>query len=238
VLYRSLAEIQGAQCEEIPFGTDWQLPGDFATRDARLFFLPNPNSPSGTRLEADRVRELARSLEGKSPLVIDEAYADFADANCLELVREFDNVIITRSLSKSYSLAGIRYGFAVARPELIDGMIKVKDSYNCDAIATAAAIAALDDQDHFAENMARVKSTRRRLTDACRELGFLVPESQANFVWCTAGPAPALRLFQELKARRILVRYMNYSGYGDGLRVSIGTEQEIDRFLSELRKLV
>ena len=238
VLYRSLAEIQGASCDEIPFDESWDLPAAFGERAGRLFFLPNPNSPSGTQLTRSRVHALAGQLQGKAPLVVDEAYVDFADSDCLGLVSAFDNVIVTRSLSKSYSLAGLRFGYAVARPEVVAGMIKVKDSYNCDTISITAAVAALEDQPYFRQNIARVRATRRRMIDALREFGFRVPDSQANFVWCTGGPAPAQQLFQELKNRRLLVRYMTYAGCGDGLRVSVGTDPEIDQFLDALRQLV
>jgi histidinol-phosphate aminotransferase len=238
VLYRSLSEIQGARYEEVHFSDSWDVPDQIASLHARLAFLPNPNSPSGTIVSPSRVRELAMRLSGDTPLVVDEAYVDFADSNCIELVRECDNVIVTRTLSKSYSLAGIRVGFAVARPQVIAGLIKVKDSYNCDALSIAAATAALADQQHLSRNVARIRATRHRMTEALRRCGFHVPDSQANFVWCTAGPAPARRLYEELKARRILVRYMDYAGSGDGLRISVGSDAEIDRLLHELRSLV
>lgn len=238
ILYRNLAEIQGAAYVETPFTSDWGLLNEFVRPDARLHFLPNPNSPSGTTLPVGRVRELAARLAGKSPLVVDEAYVDFANEHCVSLVREFDNVIVTRSLSKSYSLAGIRFGYAVAQPQIIAGLVKVKDSYNCDALSIAAATAALEDQPYFRANLARVRATRERLTVATRRLGFHVPDSQANFVWCTGGPAPARRLYEELKSRRILVRYMNYPGHGDGLRISVGSDGEMDRLLEELSRLL
>lgn len=238
ILYRSLAEIQGAAYEEVPFDSDWNLPDQFARPGVRLAFLPNPNSPSGTMMAPPRIRELATRLRVAAPLVVDEAYVDFAEASCLELVRDLDNVIVTRTLSKSYSLAGIRFGFAVARPELISGMIKVKDSYNCDTISIAAATAALADQPHLHRNVDRIRATRRRLIDELRKLGFMVPESHANFVWCTRGPVPSRQLYERLKTERILVRYMSYTGSGDGLRISVGTDAEMDRFLSAFGRLV
>ncbi len=238
ILYRSLAEIQSAGYDEVTFDTSWGLPDEFAHRSAKLAFLPNPNSPSGTFLPVERVRAIAQLMQGRLPLVVDEAYVDFADAHCVGLVRELDNVIVTRTLSKSYSLAGMRFGFAVAQPALIAGMIKVKDSYNCDTIGIAAATAALEDQDYFRQSLDRIRATRGRLADAIRGLGFHVPNSQANFVWCTGGPRPALRLYEELKDRRILVRYMNYAGSGDGLRVSVGTDDEIDRLIDELKRMI
>ncbi len=128
-----------------------------ATR-LKLAYLPNPNSPSGTMIAPQRVREIADALP--CPLVVDEAYVDFADTNCLALVKENDKIMVTRSLSKSYALAGLRFGYIVAQPQIIEQLVKVKDSYNCDALSIAGATAAIDDQAWLAENRAKVLATR------------------------------------------------------------------------------
>jgi histidinol-phosphate aminotransferase len=237
ILYRTLAGLQGAQCEEVPYERDWSLSDAFARphEKLRLAFLANPNSPSGTVVAPVRVRELADRLP--CPLVVDEAYGDFADTNCLDLVKRCERVIVTRSFSKSYALAGLRFGFAVARPEIIAELQKVKDSYNCDALAIAAATAAIDDQSWLAGNRARIIATRRRLTDAMRALGYHAVESQSNFVWCTHPDRPHKPVYEALKARQILVRYMPYAGWGDGLRISVGTDDEIDAFLAVMKTL-
>jgi histidinol-phosphate aminotransferase len=238
ILYHTLAEIQGAAAEEVWFAADWSLPPAFAAAAERLklVFLPNPNSPSGTVLPPESVLELARALP--CPLVVDEAYVDFASTNCLELVRECDNVIVTRSLSKSYALAGLRFGYLIARPELVRELIKVKDSYNCDALSIAAATAALDDQAWLAQTRAAIIATRQRMTVELRRLGFDVVESQANFVWATHGTRLVQPLYEGLKAQGVLVRYMNYPGWGDGLRISVGTDSQVDTCLELLRDLL
>jgi histidinol-phosphate aminotransferase len=200
-----------------------------------LTFVANPNSPSGTLVPPAELEPLAAELDGV--LVIDEAYVDFADVHALHLAR-LPNVIVTRTLSKSYSLAGVRFGYAVAGAELIRELVKVKDSYNCDTLSLAAAVSALEDQEHLRATRARVVATRGRLTEALRGLGFDVCPSQANFVWARRADRPVKPLYEELKRRRILVRYMNYEGYGDGLRVSVGTDEEIDRLLGELRDIL
>jgi histidinol-phosphate aminotransferase len=200
-----------------------------------LTLVPNPNSPTGTFVDVAELERLAAEIRG--PLVVDEAYVDFADAHALRLARQ-PNVIVTRTLSKSYSLAGLRFGFAVADPDLIHELVKVKDSYNCDALSLAGAAAALEDQEYFQSPRARILQTRSRLDKALRELGLDVCPSQANFVWCRAPGRPIKPIFEELKKRKILVRYMVYEGYGDGLRITVGTEAEIDRLLEELRRLV
>jgi histidinol-phosphate aminotransferase len=146
-------------------------------------------------------------------------------------------VIVTRSLSKSYALAGLRFGFAVAQPAMIEQMLKVKDSYNCDTLSIAAATAAIDDQAWLAENRARIIATRRRLTDALRGLGYDAIDSQANFVWCTHPTRPHRPIYEALKAQGILIRFMSYAGWGDGLRVTVGTDEEIDAFLACLKTI-
>jgi histidinol-phosphate aminotransferase len=233
LLYHTLASLQGARFMTVPFTADWQLPPQWPIRYADVTFLANPNSPSGTTIAREEINQFLRYMDG--PLVIDEAYADFAEGNALELVKRGANkVVVTRSFSKTYSLAGIRFGFAVGDPALIQQLYKVKDSYNCDALSLIAATAAIEDQEYFHTIRARILATRSRMEKALTELGFTVCPSQANFVWCQRTDRPVKPIYEELKKRNILVRYMNYEGYGDGLRISVGTDEEIDRLLSEL----
>ena len=238
VLYQTLLEIQNARSAVVSFGDDWTLDPDAfaaAARSARLAFLANPNSPSGTALSPAHVAEIAARLA--CPLVVDEAYADFAETNCVALVREYPHVIITRSFSKGYGLAGLRLGYLIAQPDVVEGLVKVKDSYNCDAPALAAGAAALDDQDYLATTRARILATRERLIAALRDLGCKVPDSRANFVWCTGGLAPE-PTYRALKERGILVRLMRYPGRADGLRITVGTDDEVDRLLAELSAIL
>ena len=238
VLYSTLAQIQGARSEEIRFRADWSLPAEFAAAsdDLRLVFLPSPNSPSGTVVPPEQVLELAERLP--CPLLVDEAYVDFAETNCLELVARCEKILVSRSLSKSYALAGLRFGFVVAQPRIIEGLVKVKDSYNCDALSIAAATAAVGDQAWLAENRTKILATRRRLVAGMRELGFTTVDSQANFTWNTHPRRPVKPLYEELKRNRILVRYMDYPGWGDGLRISVGTDQQIETCLERMRALL
>jgi histidinol-phosphate aminotransferase len=237
ILYRTLAGIQGASCDEVHYRRDWSLGDDFAApRDGlRLAIVANPNSPSGTLLPPQRLAELAERMP--CAFVVDEAYGDFADTNCLGLVRKNERVIVTRSFSKSYALAGLRFGFAVAQPQVVEQLQKVKDSYNCDTLSIVAATAAIDDQAWLADNRAKIIATRRRLTDALRALGYEAIESQANFVWCTHPERPHKPVYEALKASGILIRYMHYAGWGDGLRITVGTDAEIDAFLARMRTL-
>lgn len=234
ILYKTLAELQGANAEEIAFRPDWTLGSDFAApRDRlRLAFLPNPNSPTGTVLTPEQVWEIADRLP--CPLLVDEAYVDFAETNCLELVRHSEKVLVSRTLSKSYALAGLRFGFVVAQPSVIEQLTKVKDSYNCDALSIAGATAAIDDQQWLADNRQRILGTRARLAAGLGSLGFQVIPSQANFVWCRHPERPSKNLYEYLKQRQVLVRYMHYAGWQDGLRISVGTDDQIAACLALL----
>ncbi|HTU20300.1 MAG TPA: histidinol-phosphate transaminase [Gemmataceae bacterium] len=237
LLYHTLASLQGARFMTVPFTADWKLPYPWPVRFADLNFLANPNSPSGTTLSLPEIDLVRANVEGL--LVVDEAYADFAEGNALELLkRGAKDVVITRSFSKSYSLAGIRFGFAVGDPALIQQLYKVKDSYNCDVLSLVAATAAIEDQDNFRTIRGRILATRDRLEKALTDLGFIICPSQANFVWCQRTDRPIKPIYEELKKRYILVRYMNYEGYGDGLRITVGTDEEIDRLLNELAAIL
>jgi histidinol-phosphate aminotransferase len=238
LLYSTLIALQDGRAAVVPYTRDWTLEKNaLAVPGLKLFFLANPDSPSGTALEREQIAELAGALE--CPLVVDEAYADFADPryHAMPLLEDHPNLIVTRSFSKGYSLAGIRLGYLVARAEIVAHLIKVKDSYNCDMLSQVAGIAGLRDQGYLAETRAKILATRSRLTGALRTMGYTVPDSQANFVWATEG-RPARDTFQRLKDHKILVRLMSYPGYPEGLRISVGTDTEIDRLLEMLREIV
>lgn len=236
ILYKSLAEIQGARFAAVPF-ENWQPNVDAWPRDANLSFVPNPNSPSGTEVDPVAILRLRNAVH-PHPLVIDEAYVDFATSpGYVGFVNNWDNLIVTRTLSKSYSLAGIRFGFAVAQPAVVRELVKVKDSYNCDVLSLAAATAAIEDQGYFREVRDKIIATRERMRPALGALGFQVTPSHANFLWCRRTDRPLKPIYEALKQRKILVRYMNYDGY-DGLRISVGTDAEIDTLLSALKALL
>ena len=251
ILYETLAGIQGCQAVRLPLRRDWSFDAAAAreqVQHAKLVFLPCPNSPSGTVWDAETIRSL---IPPHGVLVLDEAYADFADEPLgPKLLAEFAGtpearrLVVTRTLSKSYSLAGLRLGYAVAHPDLIGQMRKVKDSYNCDAIALAGGAAALADQDYVQDAIARIRHTRTRLATALPELGFTVTPSQANFLWTERDDGDHDRIFAGLKDRRVLVRRMHYpDAFADGddlsgLRMSIGSDAETDTLLAALRELV
>ncbi len=236
-LYPVLADIQGAVSVAVPLADEFDLPHDVQDRidGADLLFVTRPNAPSGNAFAIDRLAEIVTGFAGV--VLIDEAYTDFAADNCLDLVKRLPGLIILRTLSKGYSLAGIRLGYAVADPQLVEGMMKVKDSYNVNGITQRLAAAALQDQTHMAANVDRICVTRQRTTDALAAMGFQVLPSQANFIF-TRPPLPAARFAQDLRDNGILVRHFSDGRVKDYVRVSIGTDEEMDAFLNVTEKIV
>jgi histidinol-phosphate aminotransferase len=233
----SLYPVLAATCENrvvtVPWEPGWELPvAALLATGARAIFFANPNAPTGTLVRPSRVRELALAFDGL--LLVDEAYVDFADESCLDLVRELPNVMLCRTFSKGYSLAGLRFGYAVAAADLVVEMTKVKDSYNCDAIAILAATAALADQDYARGTWQAVRKERARLTAALGQRGWDVIPSQTNFLFATCPGGKAGEIYRDLKAKRILVRYFDKPGLADKLRITIGTAEQNDALLAAL----
>ena len=235
-LYPVLANLQNCKAIEVPFDSEFNLPAKLAAAGASLTIVCNPNAPTGSFVSVDEMKSLAGKLSGI--LLIDEAYVDFAEDNCAALVKDFDNVIILRSMSKGYCLAGIRFGYAIAQPGLIDGLMKVKDSYNVDAVAIAAATAAIRDQACFQQNVKKVKAERARLTQQLRDLGLDVPDSSANFVLARCKNPKAVEIYEKLAERKIYVRYFAYPNLNDKLRITVGTSEQNDKLLSVLKEIL
>lgn len=238
-LYPVLAGIQNCpETIEIPYPEDLSIPDELADTGAGLTIICNPNAPTGSFVQPKDLKTFAKKLEGKSVLLIDEAYADFAETDCTKLIGSCPNVIILRSMSKGYSLAGVRFGFAIAPPELIEGLRKVKDSYNVDSIAITAATAAITDQVYFVKTIEKVKSQRARLSGALRELGLAVPDSQANFVLAECKDCNAADIYDKLAEQDIYVRYFDIPTLNDKLRITVGTARQNDKLLDALKGIL
>ena len=237
VLYRTLAAIQDAPVLEVPFDDDYTLPvQELLAAQGMLTIVANPNSPSGTAASVDELAELATTLEGL--LVVDEAYVAFADGDALELTKNHDNVVVLRTLSKSHGLAGLRLGFAIAQPPIIDTLVKVKDSYNVDTIAMHVGAAALIDIEYTQRVVERIKTSRHQLTETLQRLGCRVWPSQANFVLVRPPGNNANEIYQQLEALGILVRYFAEPALSDTLRISIGTEAELEALVEALQLIL
>jgi histidinol-phosphate aminotransferase len=232
-LYPVLADIGEVKVAEVPWAPDWRLPVDalLALRPRAIFFA-NPNAPSGTLVSPEEVRALAARFDGV--VLVDEAYVDFARAHCLSLLSACPNVIISRTFSKGYALAGLRFGYAVAAPEVITALNKVKDSYNCDALSVTAATAALEDQDYARGRWAQVRDERDRLTAELARRGWTVIPSEANFLLATDPRADGEAVYRALKSKGILVRHFAKPGLSDKVRITVGTREENDALLAAL----
>lgn len=233
--YATLAEIQGALVRTFGLSDDGRV-ADFPERyQGKIFFLTSPNAPLGLSFAIEYIRELAGRCAGV--LVVDEAYVDFAPKNALALVRECDNVIVTRTLSKSYALAGMRLGLAVARPEVIAALDKIRDHYHLDRLALVAGSAALRDQAYLRQTVAKICATRQRFVAGLRQLGYQVLESCANYVFAAPADRNGQRVYQALFERQILVRHFTDPLLKHGLRISIGTDAEMDALLAALQEI-
>jgi histidinol-phosphate aminotransferase len=235
-LYPVLARLQNCSAVEVAFDEEFNLPAKLAKTEAALTIVCNPNAPTATFIGVGELASVADELAGV--LLIDEAYVDFAGDNCLRLVKDFDNVVILRSMSKGYSLAGLRFGYGIAQPPLIAGLMKVKDSYNVDAVAIAAATAAVKDQKYFRENVEKVKKDRDILIGQLRALKLKVPESSANFVLAECGNYKASRIYDKLIQRNIYVRYFQQPTLTNKLRITVGTGEQNAKLIAALKEIL
>ncbi len=235
-LYNALSALQDAPCQEIPMGPDYTLPADLDAHGAKVVFIVNPNAPTGVLHAREAIRAFLERTQ--SIVVLDEAYADFAGESAIDMLHDFPHLIVVRTFSKSYALAGMRLGLGFARREVIAEMMKVKDSYNLDRLAIVAGCAALHDQEWLRETRDTIIRTRTWLQQALTEMGLHVPPSRSNFVFPTIPDGRAAAVFEGLEQRRILVRYFRGSRVADSLRVTVGTDAEVEAFVQALHDLL
>ncbi len=237
-LYDTLVEIQDGISVRLDYPADFSLPEALAGQNAALTFLCNPNAPSGTLVSLAEIAKLAGAAAGI--LVVDEAYVDFAEsegASSIPLIRQFPNLVVMRTFSKSFSLAGMRVGLAFGSEEIIAGMMKVKDSYNLNRLSLIAATAALSDMAWMRRNAERIQRSRKKLSAALKRMGYQVYPSHANFVLARKQGQNLQPIYEELKRRKILVRYFDTPGLQDCLRITVGTPKEVKALLNELASI-
>jgi histidinol-phosphate aminotransferase len=234
-LYETLARVHGAAIVQIPTDENFALTVPIDCPAAKLIFLASPNPPVGQHLNRDCLEKTCAMATGV--VLIDEAYVDFSDSHHLDFVEKYDNVIVSRTMSKSYSLAGMRVGFGIASTALIEQMNKVRDSYNLDRLAQTTATAAFYSHADFQQIWQKVRRTRERLIHSLRELDFFVFDSDANFILASPHWIAAIDLYNKLKERRILVRYFQHHRITNYVRISVGTDEEIDRLLAAITEM-
>jgi histidinol-phosphate aminotransferase len=230
-LVPKLLAIYEAEGEEHSFDEGYRLPASFFDSDAALKVVVNPNSPTGTLLTLDDIAELCRRSSGV--VLLDEAYVDFSPRSGLAILDQHPNLLLVRSMSKSYGLAGLRVGFAIGSADLVADLWAVKDICNLGRLPLAAATAALKDREAWRRTVEQVVENRERLGDELRGRGWEVLPSGANFVFAVP-PRPAAEVFEDLTARRVLVRYFPRPAVAHGLRISIGTWEQCQALLDAL----
>ncbi len=237
-LYITLAALQGAESIRIPLNTaDFSLPDDLLAQveRANLLILTRPNAPTGNNFPRLVMEKICSGFNGV--VLIDEAYADFASDNCADFVKRHSNVIVARTFSKSRCLAGLRFGYAIACRELIDGMMKMKDSYNISMLSQRLALASLWDKSYFSECIAKIKLAREMLFLGLMDLGFHVVESETNFLFASPPDGDALTYFRKLRENNVIVRYFPGPVTGKYVRISIGTEEQVSRLFKLTKSL-
>ena len=232
-LYPVLTDIRGVEHRPVPLTPDfgWRMPEDYT---ASLFFLTNPNAPTSMMHDKATVAAFSRAFDGV--VLIDEAYADFAESNCMDLATAPDNrqTLVMRTFSKSFSLAALRFGYVIGPETLITAFYKIKDSYNMDMVAQALALAALDDLDYMRGNVLKIRNTRERLATILTQRGWHVCPSQTNFLFARPPDGNARQVFERLKAARIYVRYFPGETTGEYLRITIGTDKQTDKLIANV----
>jgi histidinol-phosphate aminotransferase len=245
-LYPVLAGIQESELVEIPLEDDWSMPKTFAAKlnqlNAKLAIIVNPHAPTGSLLDSSYLAEIAHEFNGV--LLIDEAYVDFIDPeldyDSIPLINQFPNILFLRTMSKGYSLAGLRFGYGVGPSRLINPMMyKTRDSYNTDFIAQKLATAAILDTTYAQDTWQKVRASRQLLAKDLAHLGISSLPSQANFLLCEIPKIPgAHALYQSLKMQNILVRYFDQDRLKNKLRISIGNGPENQRLISAISQLL
>jgi histidinol-phosphate aminotransferase len=224
----------------VPLTADFRLNAeDYLQANGGIIF-PNPNAPTGCLLGLEKI-EFLLERNRNSVVVVDEAYVDFGGETAITLINRYPNLLVIHTLSKSRSLAGLRVGFAAGHPDLIAGLNRVKNSFNCyplDKLAVAGAIASFGDEAFFQTSCNAVIASRERLSTDMRELGFEVLPSAANFIFARHPQYDAQQLAQDLRAAGIIVRHFKQERISEFLRISIGTDVECEALLSALKILL
>lgn len=238
-LYPVLAAMQEAPVIKIKLdeNNNFAMPENILQQaaNANILIITRPNAPTGNTFPKDDIRFIAENFDGI--LFIDEAYADFADDNCMDLVNEFSNVIVSRTSSKSLALAGLRFGYAVAHPMIIDGLNKLKDSYNMDMLTQKLAEAAIRDQEYLQTTIAKVKKLRSELAEELLKLNFKLIPTQANFIFAAPPDNDGAKAFKFLRDHAVIVRYFPGEVTGKYLRITVGTAAQNKRLIEVLAEL-
>jgi histidinol-phosphate aminotransferase len=238
--YPVYAKLFHIPVEEIPLNRNFTLPVEAFFQSEGGVIFPNPNAPTSIYLKLDFIREIAEN-NPDNVVIVDEAYVDFAEKSAVELTDQFENILVIQTLSKSRSLAGLRVGFAIGHPDLIEGLNRAKDSFNSytiDRLAMAGARAAILDQEYFKETTAKIIATRRWVIKEMKKRGFHVLPSQTNFIFACHYHKKAKQIYEDLIENGILIRYFNKPMIDNYIRITIGTDEQMETFLEKLDQIM
>ncbi len=238
--YPVLAALHGVRLRQVPLRAGFTVDHrDYLCQNCTVM-IANPNAPTGLALTLPQIEEIVRS-NGKNVVVIDEAYVDFGAESAVALTKKYDNLLVTRTFSKSHSLAGARLGFGIADPGLIADLAAIKDStnpYNVNAMTQAAGIAALEDNGYYMENCRKVAATRAWASEELRALGFELTDSSSNFLFARHPAIPGEELYEKLRERGILVRHFSTPSIGDYDRITVGAPEEMRALIGAVREIL
>lgn len=238
--YSVFAKLHGCPYTEIPLKEDFSIAPEDYFGINKTIFIANPNAPTGLTLTLDEIREILRT-NPDNVVVIDEAYVDFGGESAVSLIKEFDNLLVTGTFSKSRSLAGARLGFGFASEKIIEDLNTIRFStnpYNVNRMTLAAGVASLKDDDYNKANCRKIIKTRARVKEELENLGFFVLDSKANFLFAKKEGTSGKKLYLGLKEKGVLVRHFDKEIIGDFLRITIGTDPQMDKFLECLKELL
>ncbi len=238
--YDVWAEVYRIPYKRIPLDDDFRINADDYICENGGIIFPNPNAPTGVLESVEMIESILKENKD-SVVVIDEAYIDFGGKSCLELVDKYDNLLVVQTFSKSRSMAGMRIGFAIGSKKLIRYLNDVKfsiNSYTMNPLTQICGAAAVKDADHFNECTKKIIDTREKAKKELSELGFDFPDSSSNFIFARHKTMPAAEIFQKLKDRKIFVRYWNKPRISEYLRITIGTDEQMERLYEALREII
>ncbi|MCK5758224.1 MAG: histidinol-phosphate transaminase [Clostridiales bacterium] len=226
--------------EEIPMGKNLVINTYLMKSAGCGIVFPNPNAPTGEMIELDNIRAILES-NPDNVVLVDEAYIDFGGISCIKLVEEYENLLVVQTFSKSRSLAGMRIGLAFGSKQLIDGLNRVKNSFNSyplDRLAQYAGVAALEDNEYYIEMQSKIVTTREKTVTELERMGFGILNSCANFIFASHNKVQAVDIYQKLKDNNVLVRYFNKPGIENYVRITIGTDKQMKILFQNLEKIL
>jgi histidinol-phosphate aminotransferase len=238
--YPVYARLYNIDYNPVPLDNEFNINvNGFCVENGGIIF-PNPNAPTGICLNLDCIRDIL-AYNTESVVIVDEAYIDFGGESAIKLINEYPNLLVMQTLSKSRSLAGMRGGFALGNKDLLQALSRIKNSFNSytlDRLAISGAIEAMKDKEYFDETRLKVMKTRDRISSELRNYGFIVTDSKANFIFISNTLYNAKDIFLELRKRGILVRHFSLPRIQEYLRVSIGSDEDMDNFLNAIKDII